>query len=97
MCAIRFQTVRQCICVFHTNGTLMRPIALKRLWWSANEKGRGARWGPTPVFKKVFWETRGKIGKKEAWTEEAKDESRKRGERPAEIGVGVRRRFFGRR
>ncbi|GFW71771.1 hypothetical protein TNCV_219851 [Trichonephila clavipes] len=34
--ALRFQTARECICVFHTNRT---REAEGRLLWSANEKG----------------------------------------------------------
>ncbi|GFX99139.1 uncharacterized protein TNCV_2493201 [Trichonephila clavipes] len=46
--AIRFQTGRECICVFRANRTLMRPRAVGRLWYSANEKGRESCCGPTP-------------------------------------------------
>ncbi|GFV73071.1 hypothetical protein TNCV_299081 [Trichonephila clavipes] len=50
--AIRFQTGRECICVFRTNRTLMRPRAVGRLWWSATEKGRVV--DPPLVFKRDF-------------------------------------------
>ncbi|GFV93547.1 hypothetical protein TNCV_1988591 [Trichonephila clavipes] len=63
--AIRFQTDRECICVFRMNRTLMRPRDEGRLWWPANEKGRGACCGPTPDVQKGFsLETRGNPGKR---------------------------------
>ncbi|GFV25088.1 hypothetical protein TNCV_1006821 [Trichonephila clavipes] len=35
-------------CVFRTNRALMRLRAVDRLWWTANDKGRGACCGPLP-------------------------------------------------
>ncbi|GFX27758.1 hypothetical protein TNCV_3662451 [Trichonephila clavipes] len=76
--AIRFQTARECICVFRTNRT---REAEGRLLWPANEKGQGAWCGPKLVFKRVFFRRRGEIPeKKETWTVEDRDWSRKRGE-----------------
>ncbi|GFW58143.1 hypothetical protein TNCV_2742871 [Trichonephila clavipes] len=50
--ALTFPTGRECICVFRTNRTLMRPRDEGRFLWPAYDKGRGL--DPPLVFKTVF-------------------------------------------
>ncbi|GFV27693.1 hypothetical protein TNCV_4169181 [Trichonephila clavipes] len=63
-----FPTGRECICVFRTNRTLMRPREKGRLLWPANDKGRSV--DPPLVFKGVFLGKRAEENsKRETWSE----------------------------